>query len=442
MPHRLLPASRRLVALVALALAATVLALPAHAAQTTDDGRVVDILELSGPIDPPTLAAIGELIEDANVRAAELVVLTIDAPGAVAVDVADVVRPLVESQVPVAVWVGPGEAQAGGAASFLVAAAHVRAMSSRATLGPACPASTASPCDPATDALARRLLGGVEAGAPDEAGWPRDEPVGARLAAERGPVHLVVDGREPLLIELDGRQVETADGVRTLRLRSDEVTVRLHELGPLRRTLHATLTPSLAYLLVVASLLLLLFELFQPGFGVAGVAGLLLLPLTVYGLIVLPVAWWALALLVVGLLLLALDLALAGLGWPTLVGTAVTAVGSWFLFGVDTPLALSPWLVGVVVATCVLFFVVVMTVVLRAQAGPDVDAAPDLVGQIGVVRSTMNPEGHVFVDGALWRGRWTGAETGRIRAGTTVRVRGVEGAVLLVDDADAPVRSR
>lgn len=442
MSHRLRPASRRLVALVALALAAAALALPARAGRAADDGRVVDILELSGPIDPPTLAAIGDLIEDANIRDVELVVLTIDAPAAIAVDVADVVRPLVASRVPVAVWVGPGEAQAGGAATFLVAAAHVRAMSSRATLGPACPPSATSPCDAASDALARRLLGVAEAGSLPVDGWPRDEPVGARLAAERGPVHLVVDGREPLLVELDGSEVVTAGGPRALRLRSDEVTVRLHELGPLRRTLHATLTPSLAYLLVVGSLLLLLFELFQPGFGVAGVAGLLLLPLTVYALVVLPVVWWALALLVGGLLLLAADLALAGLGWPTLAGTAATAAGSWFLFGARTSLGLSPWLVGGVVVACVLFFVVVMTVVLRAQAGPDVDATADLVGQVGVVRSTMNPEGHVFVDGALWRARWSGAEPARIRAGTRIRVRGVEGTVLLVDDADTPVRSR
>jgi hypothetical protein len=50
----------------------------------------------------------------------------------------------------------------------------------------------------------------------------------------------------------------------------------------------------------------------------------------------------------------------------------------------------------------------------------------DLVGRAGIVRSVLNPEGHVYIDGALWRARWTG-EAKRAKVGTPVRVHGVDG---------------
>ena len=86
--------------------------------------------------------------------------------------------------------------------------------------------------------------------------------------------------------------------------------------------------------------------------------------------------------------------------------------------------------------TALAFFVFVMTSVLRAQAGPEGVTVDDLVGRPGIVRSVLNPEGHVYIDGALWRARWTG-DTKRAKVGTPVRVHGVEGAVVLVEPFDA-----
>jgi membrane-bound serine protease (ClpP class) len=74
--------------------------------------------------------------------------------------------------------------------------------------------------------------------------------------------------------------------------------------------------------------------------------------------------------------------------------------------------------------------------VLRAQAGPEGVAVEELVGRAGVVRSILDPEGHVWVDGALWRARWTGPEQ-RTKVGTPVRVTGVEGPLVLVGPLEA-----
>ncbi|MDP9405885.1 MAG: hypothetical protein M3O86_04670, partial [Actinomycetota bacterium] len=271
------------------------------------------------------------------------------------------------------------------------------------------------------------------------------EVLSAAAAVDRRVADLVAASVFDVIAALDGREVTmtTADGTtgtRTLHVDVDEANVRFHNLGLLRRVLHTVASPTLAYLLLVAGALSLLFEVFQPGFGVAGVCGVALLGLALYGLTVVPVSWLAFGLLVVGLALLAADLAVAGLGALTAGGTVAFTAGSWLLFPGPAPLRLSGWLLGAVVAFTVVFFVVVMTTVLRAQGNQALAGAEGLAGKVGVVRSMLNPEGHVFVDGALWRARAPDS-AGKVRTGTRVRILGVNDRltldVELVDSGDA-----
>jgi membrane-bound serine protease (ClpP class) len=423
-----------LAALVALALLVPFTASPAQATEAAtgneaDPVTSVEILPLRGGfIDPPVVAQIREVIEIAEQEGSDLVVLQYTSTGGVSVDLDDLLATIEASPVPVAALIGPlgTGAEAVGAAGLLWLAADVRAISVDASVGPLDPADltdadgtypirtrteaflTAAGADPA---LADRLL---------------TEAVAAEDLVSAGVVTLTAQGIEPLLVELDGVTV----GDTQLSLRPDEVEVRFHSLGLVRRLLHAATTGPFIYLLLVVGIGMLLFEVFQPGFGVAGLAGIITAAIGAFGLTVLPVTWWAVALVVLGLLLYAIDTAIAGFGPVTLAATLAFVVGSANFYAAD-PLDLSWWLIGATTATALGFFVFVMTSVLRAQAGPEGVTVDDLIGRPGIVRSVLNPEGHVYIDGALWRARWTG-ETKRAKVGTPVQVHGVDGAVLLV----------
>jgi len=444
----------RLPALLTAALAAVGLALPLLLAgpaavlpagaeptvlQAQSEVRRVEILPLRGGfIDPPVVAQIGDVLDLAAREGAELVVLQITSRAGVSVDAAALTARIAASPVPVAVYVGPiGTApSAGGAAAALWLAGHVRSLAPDATVGPLDPldlsaldASTpdavailaATPRSAAPSAEALRALDALTAAA-----LPAEELVAAGLAR-------ISTGIEPLLVELDGVEVLTADGLRTLRLRPDELQVRFHSLGLVRRLLHAASTAPFVYLLLVIGLGLLLFEVFQPGFGVAGLAGVITAVVGIAGAFILPVRWWAVALVVLGLLLYALDTAIAGFGPVTLAATAAFAAGSWWFYAAPA-LQLEWWLVALATLSALIFFVFVLTVVLRAQAGPEGTVVEELVGRPGVVRSTLNPEGHVFIDGALWRARWI-AE-GKAGVGSAVVVTAVDGPVVLVEAFD------
>jgi membrane-bound serine protease (ClpP class) len=432
---------RRLVMLIAILAAVHT----AAAAQTTDPK--IDILEVDGALD----GTIARYVDDALQTAADE-----------GVDFVEAVR---ASDVPVVVWVGPPGSRVTGGGVQVAMAADLLAVSPGSVLGGAVPADLGE--DPGTTArqdtatvlaeLARTRGrdeatvtgfatdgGGLvvapdgldalsdDAALPDAVTPDRVAVLDAGEAIDSGVVDLVAAGLPELLAQLDGREVIRADGTST-QLTVDPVTatIRFNNQGLLGRLLHTVSTPTLAYLLLVGGVVALLFEWFQPGFGVAGISGAVLAGLGLYGMTVLPTQWWAFALVLGGLALLAIDLALASLGPVTAAGVIALAAGSWWLYDGPAAVQLAGWLVAVVVVSTAVFFVFIMTTVLRAQGVQTRAGMQAVMGRTGVVRSVLNPQGHVFVGGVLWRAQ-APDDAGQVRTGTPVRVTGVADELTLL----------
>jgi membrane-bound serine protease (ClpP class) len=97
--------------------------------------------------------------------------------------------------------------------------------------------------------------------------------------------------------------------------------------------------------------------------------------------------------------------------------------------GVAPAIAVSGWVIGLVVGGSVLFFGFAMTVALRARRRTSVTGSEGLIGLRGEARSDLSPEGQAWVKGALWRAR---ALNGPIPKGSAIRVRRVDGLLLIV----------
>ncbi|MCA1832247.1 MAG: hypothetical protein LC750_05865, partial [Actinobacteria bacterium] len=100
----------------------------------------IDIVEVSGVLDPPLTKYMEQSIADANRNGAYLIVIEIDSAGALDVSLKQLVSTVANSRAPVAVWVGPNNAQAASGAALVVAAGDVSGMAPGATLGPVHPA--------------------------------------------------------------------------------------------------------------------------------------------------------------------------------------------------------------------------------------------------------------------------------------------------------------
>jgi membrane-bound serine protease (ClpP class) len=253
-------------------------------------------------------------------------------------------------------------------------------------------------------------------------------------AIDRGAVAIAAVNVTDLVKKLDGRSVRTPAGPVVLHTVGADGTVsvslQFHDIGLLRRLLHAVATPTAVYVLLVLGVWALAFELTQPGFGMAGVGGLVFLVLASYGLTVIPVRWFGLALVLVGMGLQGLDVVLRRLGLLTVSGTVAFVVGSELAWWAVAPaIDLSWWLVALFTVAGVLLFGFGMTVALRSRERVRT-AQVGLVGLVGEVRSDLNPEGGVFVKGTIWRAR---SMNGPIPKGTRVRIRGIDGLILRVE---------
>ncbi|HWW66824.1 MAG TPA: NfeD family protein [Solirubrobacterales bacterium] len=96
--------------------------------------------------------------------------------------------------------------------------------------------------------------------------------------------------------------------------------------------------------------------------------------------------------------------------------------------------------VVVIVAVAVLLGVLVLLAgrkVLYAHRNEPVRTGyEEMAGATAEVRSTLDPDGQVFLQGAIWHARLRGGE-GRVAVGDRVRVESVDGLTLIVRP-DAP----
>jgi membrane-bound serine protease (ClpP class) len=424
-------------ALGCFAAAALLSATGSHAA--AQEGHVVEVVDLQGVIDPTLAVYLEGRLDEAAETGAEVVVVQLDTPGGLDVSMRDMVKRIVRSPVPVAVWVGPPGARAASAGVFLVYASHVAAMAPGTNLG------AAHPVDLGNDTVEEKVVEdaaallrslaeqrGRDVTFADQAVRESTSLTEAE-AFERGVIDLdpaTTASLTALLRALDGRSVETTAGSVTLDTVGPEVTIRFNKPGLLTRILHAITDPTLAYLLLVLGFWAIVFELSQPGIGLAGVAGAIALIMSFYALAVLPVNIAGLILILLGLVFFTIDVYTAGLGVWTAGGALALLAGSILLFGGVAPaVAVSGWVIGLVVGGSVLFFGFAMTVALRTRRRAAVTGSEGMIGLRGEARSDLSPEGQAWVKGALWKAR---AMNGPIPKGSRVRVRRIDGLLLLV----------
>ncbi|HET9442323.1 MAG TPA: NfeD family protein, partial [Acidimicrobiales bacterium] len=229
------------------------------------------------------------------------------------------------------------------------------------------------------------------------------------------------------VVRRDGRppQVQLAPVVR----------VSFAEPSFVAQILHAVATPSAAYLLLVVGLLLILFEFFTAGVGVAGVTGAASLVLAGYGLGVLPTRPLALAAVGLGVVGCGIDVQAGTPRTWTVIGTLSFVAGSFFLFaGLSVPLLVA----ALMLVGFVLFMVSAMPAVVRARFSTPTIGRESMLGEEGTAVSDIAPDGVVRVRDAPWPARTNRATP--IKAGDAVKVGGIDGLVLEVEPLEGAAR--
>jgi membrane-bound serine protease (ClpP class) len=188
--------------------------------------------------------------------------------------------------------------------------------------------------------------------------------------------------------------------------------------------------PMVASLLLGIGLLGIYVEITHPGVIFPGVAGAVALLLFALSARILPVSVLGLLLLATAVVLFVLEIKITSHGLLGLGGVVSLVAGALLLFNGPIPelrLPLAAVLpTSLALAACM---ALIARFVVRAQKGRVTTGTEGMVGEIGVAKTDLAPEGKIFVHGEYWNAR----AVGMISRGERVRVRAVGDMVLLVE---------
>lgn len=412
--------TRRLVSLLGLALVALASwAVPAGAQDTAGARPFVNVVQVTGFLDPVMTDFLERAIDESERGGAEALVVQLDSPGSVLpqAELDALVFRVGHARVPIAVWVGESGSEARGGAASVTLAAPLAGMAPQSRLGDV-PQPVFGEAPPAV----------------------RNQVVGPERALELGLVELNREESAVLgsfIAALDGREV----GGKVLETAAFEpveggppeatltVDARLAKLDLVPRLMHTVASPPVAYLLLSVALALVVFEFFTAGVGVAGVVGAVCGVLAAYGLAVLPTSPIGLALLVLGIFGFAIDVQTGVPRFWTGVGVVAYISGSLLLFDDGVGIGWLPLVAGV--SGVVLMMLAGLPATVRSRFSTPTIGRESMIGEMGEAVAEAAPDGVVRVREALWPARTNRATP--IAVGERVRVIGIDGPLLEIE---------
>ncbi|MGE0042775.1 MAG: nodulation protein NfeD [Vicinamibacterales bacterium] len=417
-------------------------------------------------INPVTARFLVRAIDEAEARSAACVVILLDTPGGLVESTRAITRRILDSRVPVVVYVSPAGGRAASAGLFITVAAHVAAMAPGTNIGAAHPvqaggsplgpsgpapsdagnATPSAPGSPMEDKILNDTVAWVRSMAElrgRNVGWveravTESASITATEAAATGVVDLVAPDLASLLAAIDGRTVAMPGGPVTLR--TSGATVEALEMWWGDRLLSALANPNLAFLLLMLGFYGLLFELYTAGWGVGGTVGVICLVLGFFAMAVLPINYVGLALLVIGLGLFVAEAFIVSHGLLAFGGVACVGIGGLML--VDSPpgfMRVSPWLVLPVALASAAVVVFLVGQIVRAHRAPPVTGAESLLGARAVAAGAFTPAGGrwtglVRVHGEIWRA----VGDRPVADGAALAITARDGLTLTVAEAGGP----
>ncbi len=430
---------RRRNAASGLAVCGFLLAIAAAGAQQP----VVEKLVLDDTIQPVSAGMLERAIAQANSNGAAALLVELDTPGGLLDSTRAMAGAILGSRVPVIVYVAPAGARAGSAGFFLMEAADVAAMAPGTNAGAAHPVMEfgGKPDETMNEKIVNdaqaflrsyvtkrnRNAEAAAAAVQSSHSYTAEEALAQHL------IDLTATNDTQLLAALDGREVTRLDGSKLIlhlanaRVELVKPTLRENLLGWL-------VDPNVALLLLVAGGLLIYLEFNTPGTVVPGTLGTLMVLLGIFGLNLLPIRYTAVLLLVAAMVLMVLEAKFGGHGALAITGIVCLTFGTLTLVAAPVPeMSVSPWVAIAVSAGFGGITVLLVRLAVRARRLKSQLGADALIGKMASAMEALTPEGHVLVEGEIWRA----VASAPVAAGTQLRVVGHEQYLLRVSPAES-----
>lgn len=399
---------------------------------------------LNDTIQPVTDEFIGRALAEAKAKNAQALLIEINTPGGLVESTREIIEKIVDSPIPVIVYVTPSGSRAASAGFFILESADVAAMAPGTNTGAAHPVTLGGAkmddvmkqkVENDLAALMRsvasrrgRDVGIAESAVRESKSFTEQEALSKKL------IDYVASSEDDLFRQIEGKSIKRFDGkMATLNLVGQPI--RPFEMTLKQKILDRLMDPNIAFILLAVGLLSLYVEFNHPGAVVPGTVGVVFILVAAFALNLLPVRFAALALIVGSFALFALEAKFASHGVLTTGGIVLLTLGGLLLVDAPIPELRVRFLTALAVSAPLgLITAFLMTIALKARRNKVVTGVQGLIGEVGVAQSDLTPQGKVFVHGEIWNA----ISATPVTAGSRVVVRKVDGLQLEVAPLTAP----
>jgi membrane-bound serine protease (ClpP class) len=370
---------------------------------------------------------------------ARLIIIEMDTPGGYDTSMRAIIKTMLNSDIPCAVYVSPQGARAASAGFFILLAADIAVMAPGTNTGAAHPvAATGAEIEKVmkekitNDAAAYiRTLAKNRQRNPEmaEKAVRESQSYTAEECLKNQLIDMVVSSRAKLILQCNEKTITLHNGrAITLNIKNDKVIPL--PMSERQKFLRTITNPSLAYFLLIFGLIGLFIEFTHPGVVIPGILGGISLLLAFLAFQILPINYVGLFLIFLSIGFFIAEIKVQGFGMLGIGGIVAFVLGSMMLINSPIPEMRPAMPLIISFALCFSFiflfltFKVFQAMKLKLETGRE-----GLIGECGIAKTDIdNRSGKVFVHGE-W---WNAVAEGLIPKGTSVQVEGVENLLLKV----------
>jgi len=424
-------------------LTAIILAIGLLQPGNSEEPSTVHVMKIDGSINPAVASMITSSIETARDERSEMLIIEINTPGGLLTSTRAIVSDILESEIPVAVFVSPSGSSATSAGVFITLAGHIAAMSPGTNMGAAHPVGMDGQADTVmiekalSDASA--FIRTIAEHRDRNVEWA-EKAVRQSLSVTESEalrdniIDIIASDINDLLTQLDGQEIETKRETHVLSTQNAEIIIL--EMNWQQRFLNIISDPNIVYILMMVGFAGIMFEIYNPGAIFPGVIGVISLILAFYSLHTLPVNYAGIALIIFAIILFLLEIKVPSYGILSIGGIVSLLLGSIMLVDPDSALeyARISWTVIIPVTFFIAaFFLFAISLGIRAQLRKPATGSEGLIGTFGEALELLDPTGEVRAFGERWTAE---SVSGKIKKGERVKVVGVDNMKLKVEKTD------
>jgi len=404
---------------------------------------VIYVLNLEGTINPITAQYIVGGIVEAENNQAECIIIQMDTPGGLDDSMRKIIKEMLNTHVPVIIYIAPQGARAASAGAFITLAANIAAMAPGTNIGAAHPVAMGE--GQMDEETKEKVVNDAAAYIKTIANnRNRNEDIAERFvresisiteqeALESDIIEFISDSLDDLIFMIDGVRVTTAEGDKKLSTMGKEMVE--YKMSVKDLFLNSLSNPNIAYILLFLGIYGILGEFSSPGALFPGIFGGICLILAFVAFQMIPINFAGIILITIGIILFIFEIYTPTFGLLTLGGITSLTLGSFMLTKDMAPfLRISSGVILTIVVATGIFFIFAVTKGIKIQWKKPISGKESLFGMIGTARTHLNPGGQIFINGELWQA--TVFDGTHIKKGEKVIVISLEGLRLVVKKTD------